>query len=57
MRRSWQAGSVSSTQAIFETLRGFRYNAYVVGENLVLVRREVGWKVEKVLGIETRGAW
>jgi len=46
-----------TTQAIFETLRGFRYNAYVVGENLVLVRREVGWKVEKVLGIETRGAW
>jgi FkbM family methyltransferase len=40
-----------TTQAIFEALRGFRYNAYVVGENLVLVRQEVGWTVERIFGL------
>ena len=41
-----------TTQAIFEALSGNRYNAYVCGENLVLVRHGLGWQVEKVLGVE-----
>ncbi len=42
-----------TTQTIFEALSGNRYNAYVCGENLVLVREDLGWTVEKVLGVES----
>jgi FkbM family methyltransferase len=41
-----------TTQAIFRALAAFKYNAYVCGEDLVLVRQGIGWTVEKVLGID-----
>ncbi len=42
-----------TVQAIFKALGGSRYNAYVSGENLVLVKEGLGWQVEKVLGVES----
>ncbi len=38
-----------TTQAIFHALAGLDFNCYIHGENLVLIRRDVPWKLESDL--------
>jgi len=35
-----------ATQTLFETISSIDFNCYISGENLVLIRRETGWKLE-----------
>lgn len=42
-----------STQAIYRALRDEDYNSYICGENLVLIRSELQWKLKKVIGFNT----
>ena len=39
-----------TTQAIYNSLSAYKYNTYVCGENLVLIRTDIPWKLHKVIG-------
>jgi FkbM family methyltransferase len=43
---------LGSTQEIYRTLSetGLKYNTFVCGENIVLIRADVSWKLRKVIG-------
>lgn len=43
-----------STQAIFHALEGQSYNSYICGENLVIIRSELPWILNKVIGFNQR---
>ena len=40
-----------ATQKIFQALSPFQFNCFVCGENLVLIRRDVPWRLEKIIGL------
>jgi len=40
-----------TTQAIYQSLSKYKYNSFVCGENLVLIRSDVPWKLRKVIGL------
>jgi FkbM family methyltransferase len=42
-----------STQAIWRALEGRAYNSYICGENHVLIRAELPWKLNKVVGFNS----
>lgn len=39
-----------STQIIYRALNGLDFNSFVCGENLVLIRSDLPWRLEKVIG-------
>ena len=39
-----------STQVIYRALNGHGYNSYICGENLILIRAELPWRLRKVIG-------
>ncbi|MGB5235690.1 MAG: FkbM family methyltransferase [Candidatus Macondimonas sp.] len=43
---------LGTTQKIYKTLseNGLKYNTFVCGENIVLIRDDVSWKLRKVIG-------
>lgn len=43
---------LGTTQEIYKALseNGFKYNTFICGENIVLIRDEVDWKLRKVIG-------
>ena len=41
-----------TTQAMYAALRDQTFNSYICGENLVLIRADLSWQLERVHGFE-----
>lgn len=42
-----------TTQAIYQSLKNYKYNTFVCGENLVLIKSDIPWKLRKVIGFNS----